>query len=73
MMDAVSKTGVVHLMPRMAGIKDIVASKATPFSYYALRKMCLEGRVAHVRVSGKFYINLDDLARLMNGGRTDET
>ena len=70
MMLAEKKAEMVSLMPRMAGLKE--ASEISPFTYYALRKMCLENRVAHVRVSGKIYINIDDLARLMNGGKGDE-
>lgn len=65
-----NKTNIIGILPRMLTLKE--AAKMTPFSYYALRKMCLSGRVAHVRNSGKIYINVDSLARLMNGGQTIE-
>lgn len=63
------KAEAMALMPRMATLKE--ASEITPFTYYALRKMCLENRVANIRNSGKIYINLDSLARLMNGGNSE--
>lgn len=65
-MERERKAEIVSLMPHMATLRE--ASELTPFSYYALRKMCLENRVAHVRNSGKLYINMDSLAELMRGG-----
>ena len=50
--------------PHLATLKE--AAEITHFSYYMLRKMCLENRVKHVSLAGKFYINMDDLARLMS-------
>ncbi len=60
------KAEVVALMPHMATLRE--ASELTPFSYYALRKMCLENKVAHIRNAGKMYVNMDSLAELMRGG-----
>ena len=64
------KTEIEAFMPHMATLKE--ASELTPFSYYALRKMCLENKIACIRSSGKFYINMDALARLLNGGGNNE-
>lgn len=64
------KAEIISVMPRMITLKD--ATEVSPFSYYALRKMCLEGRVACVRNSGKIYINLQSLIDLMNGGDVNE-
>ncbi len=64
------KSEIVSLMPHMATLNE--AAEITPFSYYALRKMCLEKKVASVRCSGKIYINMDSLAELMNGGIANE-
>lgn len=64
-MVAERKTEITALMPHMATLRE--AAEITPFTYYALRKMCLENRVANLRCSGKIFINMDSLARVMNG------
>lgn len=64
-MIAERKTEISALMPHMATLRE--AAEITPFTYYALRKMCLENKVANLRCSGKIYVNMDSLARLMGG------
>lgn len=57
--------------PIMLSLKD--AAKLSGLSYYELRRLCLEGRVPHVRVGsrgGKFLINWKELqAYLAMSGR----
>lgn len=56
---------IAAIMPPTAPLRK--TAEATGLSYYWLRKMCLEKKVASVRCSGKIYINLDSLAELLNG------
>ena len=42
-------------MPRMITLQQAAAE--TGMSYYSLRKMCLEGRLVHVRAGNKFLVN----------------
>ena len=63
------KDEIIQIMPRMAKLRE--AAEVTPFSYYALRKLCLENRVAHLRCAGAIYINMDSLAKLMGGKTID--
>lgn len=63
----------VDLVPEMVPIKE--ASSRTGLSYDYLRKLCLHGKLVHIRVgSGKFLINFGRLVEWLNtscGGDPD--
>ena len=58
---------VQELYPEMITLR--TASARTGLSYDALRKMCLAGRIVHVRVGTKILINADRLVEFLNGAR----
>ena len=45
--------------PRMRTISD--AAKETGLSYNCIRRLCMNGNVAHVKTGRKIFINLDAL------------
>ena len=53
-------------IPEMLTIKE--AAGRTGLSYYFLRKLCLQGRIAFIRVGGKYLVNMEKLADFLNGG-----
>ena len=60
---------MIDFIPEMTSLKD--ASKRTGLSYNALRNMCNEGTVPHIRIgTGRnacIKINLTALSRILNG------
>lgn len=53
------------LVPEMVTIKE--ASSRTGLSYDCLRKMCLNGKIVHIRIgNGKFLINFGRLVEWLN-------
>ena len=55
----------IELVPEMVTIKE--ASSRTGLSYDYLRKMCLRGKIVHIRVgNGKFLINFGRLIEWLN-------
>lgn len=52
-------------IPTMVGIKE--ASERTGLSYDFLRKLCLQGKIVHVRAGCRFLINLEKLVLFLNG------
>lgn len=57
-------------MPRMITLQQAAAE--TGMSYYSLRKMCLEGRLVHVRAGNKFLVNAEKLAEYLNTGGIEQ-
>ena len=58
-------------IPEMITLKD--ASSRTGLSYDYLRKMCLSGKIVHIRVgNGKFLINFGRLIEWLNTSRGGE-
>ena len=51
-------------MSRMLSLKQ--ASSETGLSYYCLRNLCLENKVAHITSGTKYLINADRLADYLN-------
>lgn len=51
--------------PRMVTLRE--CSQETGLSYYALRRMCLTGETACIRIGSKWLINLDLLIEKLNG------
>jgi len=43
------------------------AMKISGLPYYAVRKLCLEGKVAFVRSGKKFYLNRDSFEEYLKG------
>lgn len=55
-------------IPEMVTIR--AAAKRTGLSYDAIRKMCLDGEITHIRVGsgrGKILVNLDRFVEYLNG------
>ena len=53
-------------IPRMGTLKEAEALAGIPYS--AIRKMCITGKVVHVRVGTKYLVNLDKLAEYLETG-----
>lgn len=53
-------------IPRMGTLKEATALAGIPYS--AIRKMCITGKVVHVRVGTKYLVNLDKLAEYLETG-----
>ena len=53
-------------IPEMLTLRE--ASQRTGLSYDLLRKLCLEGKIIHIRTGKKYLINLDRLIEYLNGG-----
>ena len=51
---------------RMGTLKEAEALAGIPYS--AIRKMCITGKVVHVRVGTKYLVNLDKLAEYLETG-----
>ncbi|MBQ4467062.1 MAG: hypothetical protein II918_02470 [Firmicutes bacterium] len=65
-------------MPKMLKLREL--SEETGISYYGLRKLCLEGALAHVRIAGTYYTTeewfekyLNQQGAHYNGNRLDQT
>lgn len=54
-------------IPIMKSLKE--AEAETGICYSALRKLCLEGEIVHIRVGKKFLVNMNKLADYLNGER----
>ena len=52
-------------IPKMLGLRQ--ASEATGMSYDFLRKLCLQGKIIHVKAGCKYLINMEKLADYLNG------
>lgn len=53
-------------IPTMITIKD--ASNQTGLSYEYIRKLCLQGKIVHVRAGRKFLVNMEKLVDYLNEG-----
>ena len=52
-------------IPTMYPLKQ--ASQATGLSYDYLRKLCLQGKITHVKAGCKILINMEKLVAYLNG------
>ena len=52
-------------IPKMLGLKQ--ASEVSGLSYDFLRKLCLQGKITHVRAGCKYLVNMEKLADYLNG------
>lgn len=55
-------------IPEMVTIR--TAAKKTGFSYDAIRRLCVEGRIVCVRIGsgrGKILVNMDKFVEFLNG------
>ena len=59
----------IDFIPRMETLTQ--AAGETPFSYGQLRRLCLSGKVAYIRLGTKFLINMDSLKRLCEQGERE--
>ncbi len=54
---------------QMVTLKD--ASSRTGVSYDWLRKMCINGKIVHIRAGNKYLINWDKLVDYLNTGELE--
>lgn len=52
-------------IPRMVTIRE--AAQATSISEYAIRKMCRDNSIVHIRAGVKYLVNFDRLIETLNG------
>lgn len=57
---------IIELIPEMVTLRE--ASDRTGLSYDWLRKLCLQGRIVHIRAGNKFLINFRKLINYLNTG-----
>ena len=53
--------------PDMITLKE--CAKRTNLSYEGLRRKCISGEVAYIRMGSKYLINYDKLLEQLNGGK----
>lgn len=53
-------------IPTMMTIRE--ASNETGISYDRIRKMCLQGKIVHIRMGTKFLINMEKFVEYLNKG-----
>lgn len=51
-------------IPKMLTIKE--CSKQTGVSYDAIRKLCLNGKIVHIRAGNKYLINFGKFVEFLN-------
>lgn len=51
--------------PLMGGMREV--AEEFGLSYYAVRKMCLDGEIQHTRVGSKILVNRQKLYEYLNG------
>ncbi len=59
---------VGEMIPEMVTVRE--AARRTGISYDAIRKMCVTGEIAHIRIGdgrGKILVNLDRFVEYLNG------
>ena len=61
-------TSASDCVPLMVTIKE--ASQRTGLSYDSLRKLCLSGRIVHLRAGSKFYVNFPKLIDFLDTSGT---
>ena len=56
----------IDLIPEMVTINE--CSKRTGVSYDWIRKLCLQGRIVHIKAGSKFLINFQKFIAYLNEG-----
>lgn len=56
----------IDMIPEMITLKD--ASQRTGVSYDWLRKLCLQGKIVHIRAGSKYLLNFGKLIEYLNTG-----
>ena len=57
---------VIDLIPEMITLRE--ASDRTGISYDWLRKLCLQGKIVHIRAGNKYLLNFRKLIDYLNTG-----
>lgn len=57
---------LIELIPEMVTLRE--ASQRTGISYDWLRKLCLQGRIVHIRAGSKYLVNFRKLIDYLNKG-----
>ena len=60
----------IDLIPEMVTINE--CSKRTGVSYDWIRKLCLQGRIVHIRAGNKYLINFGKFVAYLNTGDQKE-
>lgn len=55
-----------YMIPEMLTIRE--TSKRTGVSYDAIRKLCLQGKIVHIRVGAKYLVNFGKFCEYLNEG-----
>ena len=58
-------------VPRMMTIKEVSAQ--TGISYDFIRKLCLQGRIVHIKAGAKYLVNFDKFVNYLNEGAVSYT
>lgn len=56
----------IEMIPEMITLRD--ASGRTGISYDWLRKLCLQGKLVHIRAGSKYLVNFGKLIEYLNTG-----
>lgn len=62
---------VTEMIPTMLTIKE--CSARTGISYDWIRKLCLQGRIVHIRAGNKYLINFSKFINYLNEGDRKES
>lgn len=57
---------VIQMVPTMLTLQE--ASSRTGVSYDWLRKLCIQGKIVHIRCGNKYLVNLEKLVDYLNTG-----
>ena len=61
---------VIELIPEMITLREAASRTGLPYS--RLRKLCLQGKIVHIRAGSKFLINFGKLIDYLNTGDTND-
>lgn len=57
---------IIEMVPEMITLKE--ASNRTGVSYDWLRKLCIQGKIVHIRAGTKYLVNFGKLIKYLNEG-----
>lgn len=57
---------IEYMIPEMLTIRE--TSKRTGVSYDAIRKLCLQGKIVHIKAGTKYLVNFGKFCEYLNEG-----
>ena len=60
------ENNIIQMVPTMLTLQE--TSSRTGVSYDWLRKLCLQGKIVHIRCGNKYLINFEKLVDYLNTG-----